>query len=346
VLLMHAGADPAVSLPMRKKPSATKSNASRLLLQLSGQFEMKSARRSASDCDAGAIPSSTSFCFLNIVFYRSGTRVARPCRSRLPRALLAWLLGTTSRLPCGSASLRSWHRRANDCRYGDLPRRSSCTKEKEQGTLTIPILREAVMEGALLRLRPKLMTVSTVVAGLYLSSGAAALLRSHTSARDSVSEECSVRSPTVLIVTPTFSYGCVERRASARPAIRCSNCFDGNDFMIQNSLKEIGPMKKLLAISMMLFLTLALPVVAQRKEYGEPEGGRDVCRRRCRHRCFLNSTGELSRAERIRRPVPGPEGATHQLGGRAAWFEHVHAEYAPMSADSEINRPARLGRIA
>jgi len=39
-------------------------------------------------------------------------------------------------------------------------------KKKEQGTLTIPILREAVMEGALLRLRPKLMTVSTVVAGL------------------------------------------------------------------------------------------------------------------------------------------------------------------------------------
>src|SRR6266852_4404257 len=39
-------------------------------------------------------------------------------------------------------------------------------KKKEHGTLTISILREAVMEGALLRLRPKLMTVSTVVAGL------------------------------------------------------------------------------------------------------------------------------------------------------------------------------------
>jgi Cu(I)/Ag(I) efflux system membrane protein CusA/SilA len=39
-------------------------------------------------------------------------------------------------------------------------------KKKEHGMLTIPILREAVMEGALLRLRPKLMTVSTVVAGL------------------------------------------------------------------------------------------------------------------------------------------------------------------------------------
>jgi len=39
-------------------------------------------------------------------------------------------------------------------------------RKKEPGTLTIPILREAVMEGALLRLRPKLMTVSTVVAGL------------------------------------------------------------------------------------------------------------------------------------------------------------------------------------
>ncbi len=39
-------------------------------------------------------------------------------------------------------------------------------KKRERGTLTIADLREAVMEGALLRLRPKLMTVSTVVAGL------------------------------------------------------------------------------------------------------------------------------------------------------------------------------------
>jgi Cu(I)/Ag(I) efflux system membrane protein CusA/SilA len=39
-------------------------------------------------------------------------------------------------------------------------------KRRERGNLTIADLREAVMEGALLRLRPKLMTVSTVVAGL------------------------------------------------------------------------------------------------------------------------------------------------------------------------------------
>jgi Cu(I)/Ag(I) efflux system membrane protein CusA/SilA len=39
-------------------------------------------------------------------------------------------------------------------------------KKTEHGTLTIAVLREAVMQGALLRLRPKLMTVSTVVAGL------------------------------------------------------------------------------------------------------------------------------------------------------------------------------------
>jgi Cu(I)/Ag(I) efflux system membrane protein CusA/SilA len=39
-------------------------------------------------------------------------------------------------------------------------------KKIEHGTLTIAVLREAVMQGALLRLRPKLMTVSTVVAGL------------------------------------------------------------------------------------------------------------------------------------------------------------------------------------
>lgn len=39
-------------------------------------------------------------------------------------------------------------------------------KRKELGTLTRSDLRAAVMEGALLRLRPKLMTVSTIVAGL------------------------------------------------------------------------------------------------------------------------------------------------------------------------------------
>jgi Cu(I)/Ag(I) efflux system membrane protein CusA/SilA len=39
-------------------------------------------------------------------------------------------------------------------------------KRQKRGTLTPADLREAVMEGALLRLRPKLMTVSTIVAGL------------------------------------------------------------------------------------------------------------------------------------------------------------------------------------
>jgi copper/silver efflux system protein len=39
-------------------------------------------------------------------------------------------------------------------------------KRRERGALTLADLREAVMEGALLRLRPKVMTVSTVIAGL------------------------------------------------------------------------------------------------------------------------------------------------------------------------------------
>jgi len=39
-------------------------------------------------------------------------------------------------------------------------------KRRESGTLTRAALKEAVTEGALLRLRPKVMTVSTVVAGL------------------------------------------------------------------------------------------------------------------------------------------------------------------------------------
>jgi Cu(I)/Ag(I) efflux system membrane protein CusA/SilA len=39
-------------------------------------------------------------------------------------------------------------------------------KKVAMGELTLQGLREAVMEGALLRLRPKIMTVSTVVVGL------------------------------------------------------------------------------------------------------------------------------------------------------------------------------------
>jgi Cu(I)/Ag(I) efflux system membrane protein CusA/SilA len=39
-------------------------------------------------------------------------------------------------------------------------------KKTAEGMLTVASLREAVMEGALLRLRPKVMTVSTIVAGL------------------------------------------------------------------------------------------------------------------------------------------------------------------------------------
>src|SRR5687767_1625959 len=39
-------------------------------------------------------------------------------------------------------------------------------REELAGAMTIEGLREAVMEGALLRLRPKVMTVSTVIAGL------------------------------------------------------------------------------------------------------------------------------------------------------------------------------------
>src|SRR6266545_1453581 len=42
----------------------------------------------------------------------------------------------------------------------------SVARKKQEGALTERSLREAVMEGALLRLRPKVMTVSTVVAGL------------------------------------------------------------------------------------------------------------------------------------------------------------------------------------
>ena len=44
---------------------------------------------------------------------------------------------------------------------------SVARKQREQGgAFSVQHLREAVMEGALLRLRPKVMTVSTIIAGL------------------------------------------------------------------------------------------------------------------------------------------------------------------------------------
>lgn len=46
------------------------------------------------------------------------------------------------------------------------PRRGGPRRTAADGRLTVIGLHEAVMEGALLRLRPKVMTVATVVAGL------------------------------------------------------------------------------------------------------------------------------------------------------------------------------------
>jgi len=109
-------------------------------------------------------------------------------------------------------------------------------------------------------------------------------------------------------------------------------------------------MKKLLAISMMLFLTLGFCRLWRKEsEYGEPEGVRvathvvgDVAI------VLLNSTGELKQGQNeFVVQFRDPKGQPINVGDVPAWFEHVHAEvWRRCPAIRRSHRPARLGRIA
>jgi len=92
-------------------------------------------------------------------------------------------------------------------------------KRKELGHLTRKDLLEAVIDGALLRLRPKVMTVSTVVAGLLpimwsTSAGSEVMKPLATPVLGGM-----VSSPLhVLIVTPVIFYWIRERELKKREA--------------------------------------------------------------------------------------------------------------------------------
>jgi len=151
---------------------------------------------------AGRLPVAIGVIYILLFLtYRSFSEAAHVLLA-VPFALsgglyLLWFLNYTFPSRSGWASSRSLYRRTNNRSHGDLPRRSSRTKSKRDGMLTIALLREAVMEGALLRLRPKLMTVSTVIAGLlpiFWSARVGSEVIAHL--RPPFSEECSVLSPT------------------------------------------------------------------------------------------------------------------------------------------------------
>jgi Cu(I)/Ag(I) efflux system membrane protein CusA/SilA len=85
-------------------------------------------------------------------------------------------------------------------------------KKKELGRLTRESLLQAVTEGALLRLRPKVMTVSTVVAGLLpimwsTSAGSEVMKPLATPVLGGMVSSLGL----VLIVTPVIFYGLRER---------------------------------------------------------------------------------------------------------------------------------------
>jgi copper/silver efflux system protein len=93
-------------------------------------------------------------------------------------------------------------------------------KRRELGTLTRAALKEAVMEGALLRLRPKVMTVSTVVAGLLpimwsTSAGSEVMKPLATPVLGGMVSSLLH----VLVVTPVIFFWLQERRQRREQAI-------------------------------------------------------------------------------------------------------------------------------
>jgi Cu(I)/Ag(I) efflux system membrane protein CusA/SilA len=109
-------------------------------------------------------------------------------------------------------------------------------KRRELGALTHKALLEAVMEGALLRLRPKVMTVSTVVAGLLpimwsTSAGSEVMKPLATPVLGGMVSSLLH----VLIVTPVIFYWLQERRLKKEGSIRFSEAVN-----LPKEIEEIG----------------------------------------------------------------------------------------------------------
>jgi len=102
-------------------------------------------------------------------------------------------------------------------------------------------------------------------------------------------------------------------------------------------------MKKLSVVSMMCFSYSACRLRREEGGYGKPEGGRDACRRRCRHRAPEQHGRTQAGAERIRRPVPDPKGQPINVGDVQLGSSMSMPSMAPMSGDSEITPTGQTG---
>lgn len=78
-----------------------------------------------------------------------------------------------------------WNSQADGSRYGHLSKKRWQRRNARWATHSTKSLLEAVTDGALLRLRPKVMTVTTVVAGLLPIMWSSSSVRSYETARGS-----------------------------------------------------------------------------------------------------------------------------------------------------------------
>ncbi len=112
-------------------------------------------------------------------------------------------------------------------------------KRKELGTLTRKDLLEAITEGALLRLRPKVMTVSTVVAGLlpimWSSSAGSEVMKPLATPVLGGMVSSLLH---VLIVTPVIFYWLHERQLGKEEKASASLSQDAED--LNNGKPETG----------------------------------------------------------------------------------------------------------
>jgi Cu(I)/Ag(I) efflux system membrane protein CusA/SilA len=114
-------------------------------------------------------------------------------------------------------------------------------KRREVGVLTRQTLMEAVTEGALLRLRPKVMTVSTVVAGLLpimwsTSTGAEVMKPLATPVLGGMVSSLLH----VLIVTPVIFYWLRERRLKKDGSVQSSEEMK-EDFEYETTGRTVEP---------------------------------------------------------------------------------------------------------
>jgi len=150
---MRAARFPAVSSPMQKSYSSQDQNAPGLLQGERAVREMKCAPGSGLQI---VMPVAIAVIYiLWFLTYRSFLEAARVAGRPFALTGGLYLCGAWVNFSVAvwSASSHSRHRRAGTTSYGDFLR-AVARKKKEHGTPYISTLREAVLEGALLRLRP------------------------------------------------------------------------------------------------------------------------------------------------------------------------------------------------